>query len=110
MPRLRFEASSRGPAADAEAPQGGRLLDVCDDAGAPVAFSCRGARCGACLVEVLEGEDLLLPPGESERELLDLLGISVESEGPAPAHPRRLACQASLRPAPGLVRLRCVPP
>lgn len=104
MPRLRFEASSLGPASDVEAPEGGRLLDLCDEsfaeADAPWSFSCRSARCGVCLVEVLEGEEWLLPPEEAERELLEALGAR------ASLAPRRLACQASLRPAGGLVRLR----
>jgi ferredoxin len=49
-------------------------------------------------VEVLEGEDLLEPQNEQERELLPLLG----GKG-------RLACQARVRPdVAGVIRLRSV--
>ena len=77
----------------------GRLLDVCDAARAPVAFSCRSASCGVCRVEVVLGADLLEPPGHDEIEVLALFGA-------APSE--RLACQAILRRGPGLVRLRHV--
>ncbi|WP_437966156.1 2Fe-2S iron-sulfur cluster-binding protein [Sorangium sp. So ce260] len=98
MPTVVFEASEFGPAVSAEA-GAGRLIDACDDARAPVVFSCRDARCGICRVEVVEGEQHLEPPGRGELDLLERLG----------ALPRlRLACQAVLRAGPGLVRLRGV--
>lgn len=83
----------------AEAPAGARLLDVCDDARAPIPFSCRGATCGTCLVDVLEGGGLLDPPEDAERQLLVALG----------ATGARLTCQARLAvsaPGPGPVVLR----
>lgn len=95
MPTLAFEASSLGPALTLEAD--GRLLDIVDDARAPVAFSCRGATCGTCLIEVLAGAEQLDPADAGERSLLAQLGA------PAAA---RLACQAVVRPGRGLVRLR----
>lgn len=97
MPTLAFEASSLGPAITIEAE--GRLLDIVDDARAPVAFSCRGATCGTCLIEVLAGAEQLDPAGPDERSLLAQLGAPAAS---------RLACQAVVRPGPGLVRVRCV--
>ncbi|HTN92338.1 MAG TPA: 2Fe-2S iron-sulfur cluster-binding protein [Sorangium sp.] len=98
MPTIVFEASALGPAVTAEA-GAGRLIDVCDDARAPIVFSCRDARCATCRVEVVEGEQLLDPPARGEVDLLERLG----------APPRlRLACQAVLRAGPGLVRLRAV--
>lgn len=98
MPTIVFEASALGPAVTAEA-GAGRLIDVCDDARAPIVFSCRDARCATCRVEVVEGEQLLDPPARGELDLLERLG----------APPRlRLACQAVLRAGPGLVRLRAV--
>ncbi|WP_434043176.1 MULTISPECIES: 2Fe-2S iron-sulfur cluster-binding protein [Sorangium] len=98
MPTVVFEASALGPAVTAEA-GAGKLIDICDDARAPVAFSCRDARCATCRVEVVEGEQLLEPPTRGERDLLDRLG----------APPRlRLACKAVLRAGPGLIRLRGV--
>lgn len=98
MPTVVFEATALGPAVSADA-VGGRLVDVCDDARAPVAFSCRAASCGVCRVEVLEGQQHLEPPAEDELALLDRLG----------APPRqRLACQVILRSSAGLIRLRAV--
>lgn len=98
MPTVVFEASALGPAVTAEA-GAGKLIDICDDARAPVAFSCRDARCATCRVEVVEGEQLLEPPTRGERDLLDRFG----------APPRlRLACKAVLRAGPGLIRLRGV--
>ncbi|RYE77471.1 MAG: (2Fe-2S)-binding protein [Myxococcales bacterium] len=99
MPTLRIEAPPAATAEIAE-PAGGRLLDLCDDAGARVAFSCRGGTCGTCVVEVLEGDEWLEPPGDDERETLELLG-----EPPG----RRLACVAVVRPGDGRLRLRVLP-
>jgi ferredoxin len=97
MPTVAFEASAAGPAMTVDVPAGGPLVDLCDDARAPVAFSCRAATCGTCRVEVLAGMDRLDRPREDERDLLDLLGAP-------PA--QRLACQAALLPGVGLIRLR----
>jgi ferredoxin len=99
MPIVRFEESAQGPGTAADAPEGGRLVDVCDDARAPVAFSCRSATCATCRVAVIEGADLLDPPNADERELLDLLG--------APRS-HRLACQAVVRPGAGRLVLRWI--
>jgi ferredoxin len=54
-----------------EVPAGERLLDVLDEgeiAGLPTA--CRGATCGACLVRVVAGGELLEPAGAEERRTL----------------------------------------
>ena len=98
MPQIRFEASAEGPAVDVDVPEGGRLVDICDDARAPVPFSCRSASCGTCRVEVLEGADLLLPAKDDELDVLSIFG----------SERCRLACQAVVRPGGGLVRLRAV--
>ena len=97
MPILLFEATEHGPAVEVHLPDGGALIDACDDARAPVPFSCRSANCGTCRVEILEGAELLEPPAEAERALLEIL---------ADASGERLACQARARPGPGLVRIR----
>src|SRR5271170_6960933 len=73
-----------------------RLLDICDASHAPVAFSCRGATCATCRVAVLEGAELRGPAEDAERSVLAALGSPSET---------RLACQAVLRPGPGVVRL-----
>lgn len=83
----------------AEVPDGGDLLSICDDVLAPVAFSCRSASCGTCHIVILEGAELLEKPNEEEEDLLDLL------DGPQNS---RLACQARVKPGPGLIRIRAV--
>jgi ferredoxin len=98
VPTVELLASAIGPAVTVEA-AGGRLLDVCDEAHAPVEVSCRSASCGVCRVEVLAGADRLDPPRADEAEVLRLF---------AAAPGQRLACQAVLRAGPGLVRLRWV--
>jgi ferredoxin len=75
---------------------GGRLLDACDEGRAPIAFSCRSASCGVCRVDVLAGAELLEPPGHEELEVLALFGAGTQE---------RLACQAVVKPGPGLLRL-----
>lgn len=80
-----------------DAPEGGPLVDLCDDVEAPVPFSCRGASCGTCRVDVIDGLDFFEPPAGSEAEVLAILG--------SPAH-QRLACAARLLPGPGLVIVR----
>jgi ferredoxin len=81
----------------AEVPDGGDLLTICDDVLAPIAFSCRSASCGTCHIIVFEGAELLEKPNSDEEDLLDLL------DGPANS---RLACQAYVKPGPGLIRIR----
>jgi ferredoxin len=97
VPKIEFLASIAGSAKEADAPKGGPLLDICDDALAPIPFSCRSASCATCHVEVLAGADLLEPPDEPEQDLLDIVN------GPKNS---RLACQVIVKPGPGLIRLR----
>ena len=99
MPTIEFCANTIGRMKRVEAPEGGELVDICDHVLAPIPFSCRSASCGTCHVEVLEGVESLEPPKPEEQELLRLLG----GEGTY-----RLACQARVRPGPGLIRLRAV--
>jgi ferredoxin len=99
VPTIEILANNIGRMKRVEAPNGGELVDLCDEYLAPIPFSCRSASCGTCHVEVLEGDELLEPPGPAEVELLQLLGGR-------PRH--RLACQARVRTGPGLVRLRSV--
>lgn len=99
VPTIQFIANSVGRQKRTDAPEGGELLDICDQSIAPVPFSCRSATCGTCHVEVLEGAELLEPPKEEEQELLSLLGGVAN---------HRLACQVRVRPGVGLVTLRAV--
>lgn len=97
MPKIEFLASVAGSAKEALAPEGGPLLDICDEVLAPIPFSCRSASCATCHIEVLAGGDLLEPPEEAEQDLLDVVG------GPEGS---RLACQAIIKGGPGLIRIR----
>jgi ferredoxin len=97
VPTIEFAESPLGREKHVEAPEGGALVDLCDEFFAPIPFSCRSATCGTCHVEILKGAELLEPPESDEQELLDLLC------GPDDT---RLACQAVVRAGPGVVRLR----
>jgi ferredoxin len=70
-----------------------RVLDILDEApeaGLPLA--CRAGNCGACLLIVREGAELLDPPDLAERETLTAFGGAPPGE--------RLGCQ--LRVAAGV--------
>jgi ferredoxin len=97
MPVVVFECPG-APDVEADAPEGGALIDLCDERSACIPFSCRSASCGTCRVEVLEGGDRLDPPKDEELEVLDIFGDDPTR--------RRLACQAQLRAGPGRVRVR----
>lgn len=99
MPTIAFSGNELGPAVSAARPEGGRLLDVCDEARAPVAFSCRSASCGTCRVEVVSGAALLEPPLREELEVLEIFAASPS---------QRLACRGQVRPGPGLIELTWV--
>ena len=98
MPRIEFLESLAGPAAELDFPNGGDLRDACDEAAAPVPFSCRSTSCGTCRIDVVEGAELLDEPAEEERAVL-----ATFDDDPTR---RRLACTAKVRPGPGLVRVR----
>jgi ferredoxin len=97
LPTIEFLGNGFGATKTIEAPDGGALVDLCDEHFAPVPFSCRSASCGTCHTEVLVGIELFTPAEPEEQELLDLLGGGSTS---------RLACQAAVRPGPGLIRLK----
>ena len=97
MPTIEFLGNGFGAPKIVEAPEGGALVDLCDEHFAPIPFSCRSASCGTCHTEVLTGIEHFLPAEPEEQDLLDLLGGGETS---------RLACQAAVRPGPGLIRLK----
>jgi ferredoxin len=99
VPKIQFLASNAGRAKEIDEPEGGDLLDLCDEHLAPVPFSCRSASCATCEIEVVEGAELFEPPAYDEADLLRLLGDRKN---------HRIACQARIRPGPGLIRLRPV--
>lgn len=96
MVRVQFSASPFGAATAADAGAGERLMDVCDEAGAGVPFSCRNATCGTCLVRILQGGELLDAIERDERSVLEALD----------AHPAcRLACRARIVARDGTIAL-----
>jgi 2Fe-2S ferredoxin len=99
VPTILFLANALGPEKRVEAPEGGKLVDICDKASAPIPFSCRSASCATCQIEIVEGGDLFEPPNADELELLELLDAPKAN---------RLACQARVRGGTGVIRLRPV--
>ncbi len=67
-----------------DVPAGTALMNICDEHGASVAFSCRVGACTSCLVTVLSGLENLSPMTEQEK-------ITLEGFGAKPN--QRLACQ-----------------
>jgi ferredoxin len=109
VPIVLFEYRSSGGAAgpagpvrraalEVSAPEGGALIDLCDERSAPVPFSCRSASCGTCRIEVLEGAELLEPPADEELDVLDIFGDDPQKT--------RLACQAKMKTGPGRLVIR----
>jgi len=100
MPVVIFEPGPNDPrpALTVSVPEGGALVDVCDENEAPVPFSCKSASCGTCRIEILEGESELLPPADDELDVLDIFA------SPPPKH--RLACQAKMKPGLATLRVR----
>lgn len=84
----------------ASCPAGERLVDAFDEARGLVVFGCRGATCGVCMIDVVEGAALLAPPDAIERIALEEL-----EAGPTD----RLACRAAVGAASGELRVRTHP-
>jgi ferredoxin len=97
MPKVRIVESPVGPDKEVEVEAGTDLVDAADQHWLPIPFSCRSASCATCQVQVIEGADLLEPPGEDETELLELIGAGDNW---------RLACQVRLGSGDGVVKLK----
>ena len=73
---------------------GGTVYDALKAGGRPIASSCTGdAVCGRCTVRILDGDDLVDPPDDDERAVLERVG----ADGGV-----RLACRLRVG-EPGLV-------
>ncbi len=89
MVRILFLPSGR----EVEVPQGDDILSGALREGVPIRTSCGGnARCGSCLVDVVEGAD-------------NLNGVKVDEKDYLAAKTHRLACRARVF---GPVTVRCV--
>ena len=92
MIRLRFVARDGTPV-EAEGREGDRLLDAAQAAGQPLEGTCDGQlACATCHV-VIDAADAarLLPAGEDEEDMLDLV--------PDASRTSRLSCQVRLTAA-----------
>ena len=85
MPRVHFLNDELS----IEVPAGTTLSLAAAEADATLPFGCRSGTCGACALEVVEGEPGLDPPGFVEGDTLEVCGLA----GPG----RRLGCQIILR-------------
>lgn len=99
MPTIEFEGNDVGPAMTAEVPEGGAMVDICDKFSAPIPFGCRGASCGTCRIEVLEGMQYFDAVSSDEAGILEMY-----EDGPE----RRLACQARVKAGAGKIRIKIV--
>lgn len=99
MPKVVFLESEHGRQKEVDAPAGGHLIDICDDARAPVDFSCRSASCGTCRLEVVVGAEFLEPPKTDEEDTLDIMDSKPTM---------RLACQTVVKSGDGAVHVRWV--
>lgn len=54
-----------------------------------IPFGCRMGACGACVIKVISGQELLNPRDEGEAAFIDMLGYCGEAY--------RLACQCCLK-------------
>lgn len=80
----------------AYAPRGERVVDACDEARAPIPFSCRSATCGTCRVRVVEGARLVRRADSEEVAFLRAASAGEDE---------RLACRLVLDADDGLLRI-----
>ena len=70
-----------------DVPDGSRLQDAIDEAGADIPFGCREGNCATCIIEVLDGMQFLGSPNENEE--ITLMDDELERG-------IRLACQCRI--------------
>jgi ferredoxin len=66
---------------------GTTIQQICAQYDTPIIFGCRAAKCGACIVRILDGGKNLGSIGTCEQAVLDILAAE-------PDH--RLACQCTV--------------
>ena len=67
--------------------EGFALIDMCEDHDTSILFGCRDGACGACMVEVIEGQENLSKMGDDEKDFLETMAAEPSE---------RLACQCKV--------------
>ena len=84
MAKVTFKSDAK----TVDAPDGTPLVQIAEDNGASIAFSCKAGVCVSCLVNVNKGMDSLTPPTDNEKATLEGFGAKPN---------QRLACQATVQ-------------
>lgn len=80
MPKVKFKNDN----ITVECPAGTKLVDLCEQKGLPINFSCKEGVCLTCLINVISGLENLNPRTENEKSTLEAFGAQPN---------QRLACQ-----------------
>jgi len=80
MPKITFKPENK----TVEVPAGTPLMQVAEENGSSITFSCRVGVCGSCIVNVDKGMENLSPKTDVEKSTLEALGAKPN---------QRLACQ-----------------
>lgn len=93
MPRVSFETKNQV----FEVEEGEVLFDSLDNLGEKLPHGCLAGSCGACRVEIIEGEDNLKAPSPVEQNTIDAIKENYEKrngKGSLKGRTIRLACRA----------------
>ncbi len=83
MPKVNFKSDGK----EVEVPSGTPLVQVAEDNGASIAFSCKAGVCVSCLTNVNKGLENLGEKSENEKATLEGFGAKPN---------QRLACQCTV--------------
>jgi ferredoxin len=78
------------------------LYDSLSERGHELPHGCLSGSCGACRIEVLEGNENLVPAGIVESNTIE----SLQTEFPEVKRPIRLACRARVK---GDIKIKLIP-
>lgn len=80
MAKVTFKSDNK----EVEVPDGSQMVQVAEDNGASIAFSCKAGVCVSCLSNINKGMENLGPKTENEKATLEGFGAKEN---------QRLACQ-----------------
>ena len=83
MAKVTFKSDSK----TVDVPNGTPLVQIAEDNGASIAFSCKAGVCVSCLSNINKGIENLSPPTDNEKATLE--GFSAKPN-------QRLACQVTV--------------